>query len=72
MASSPLNLRHIDPIVFSMGTDKPDVGYTETVIHRDNQAVIIPFDVENNPVIGDDAGVTINRLGVIVNIREKF
>lgn len=47
-----------------MHTDKPDKHYAEIILYRSNEPVFIPLNVENNPVLGQKAGIPINRLDI--------
>jgi hypothetical protein len=50
---------NVDFIVFCVRSQPFDKDYLVFVINGDNQAIIVPFDVEHNPVITDDARVSI-------------
>jgi hypothetical protein len=47
-----------------MRTDKPGKHYAKIILHRGNEPVFIPLDVENNPVLGQKTGIPINRLDI--------
>jgi hypothetical protein len=47
-----------------MRTYEPDVARSERIVDRNDQPVLVPFDIENDPVLADDAGVRIDTLDV--------
>jgi len=48
-----------------MGTDEPDEHYSVLVPDSCNQSVIGAFDIEDNPVVCNKAGVSINVFDVL-------
>ncbi len=42
-----------------MGTDKSNVDNAKFIADNNHNAISVPFDVENNPVVGDKAGIPI-------------
>jgi len=47
-----------------MHTDKSDEHYAKIILYRGNEPVFIPFDVKNNPVMGQKTGIPINRFDI--------
>ena len=48
-----------------MGSDEPDEHDSVLVPDSCNQSVIVAFDIEDNPVVCNKAGVSINMLDVL-------
>lgn len=48
-----------------MRTDETDVNKLICVLNCHYQTVLIPFDIEDNPIVGDEANVTINSFNII-------
>jgi len=51
-----LNLFHIDLVVISVRADPFDPHDDALKIYSDDQPVVVPFNVEHNPVRRRDAG----------------
>ena len=48
-----------------MRTDKTNVNQLISVLNHHYQPVFIPFDIEDNSIVGDKANVTINGFNII-------
>jgi hypothetical protein len=49
------NRPYVNLVVVSVRTYPLDEDYPATVVDSCNQPVVVPFDVENHPVVTDDA-----------------
>ncbi len=47
-----------------MSADKPDISDTESIIDRYNETVIVPLNIEDHPIVGNDTGVAVHRLDI--------
>lgn len=48
-----------------MSSDKPDKNHLKIVINRNNKAICIAFNIENNPAIANNTGIFILLLKFI-------
>lgn len=51
-----------------MSTYETDVHNTELILYSHNKSILVSFDIENNPIVWDKTGISIDML----NIRRRF
>ncbi len=54
----------IDVVIFSMGTQKSNIGYPEIVLNGSHQPVSIAFHVKNHSVVSQEAGMPVISLDI--------
>jgi len=47
-----------------MGTDKPDKYFALSVLDQDYEAIVIPFYIENNPIVHNDTYTSVDSFDI--------
>lgn len=47
-----------------MSTHETDVDNAELILNGHNETICVAFDVEDNPIVSNKTGVTVNTLDV--------
>lgn len=60
-----LYLLGVDVVVFSMSPNESDKDNLALEVDPNNQSIAIPFDVENNALIRNDAGASVRSFYIV-------